>query len=477
MIESSVEGCGYHPRTVAGTGTYGIVYIVEDKKHQLYAFKHMEYPDYKVVGFDNLLEIDILSRIHHPNIIHSVKILSSVDCDISGLSIVMPLAERTLYDIIYKGNFTTKDKISILYKIISGIHFLHTNNILHLDIKATNIVMQGSTPYIIDFGLSMKTNDASILTPANDLKVSIDYRPPEVLLGNRMYGAATDIWSLGILALNLFSEKNPVLSIIRLVEKKNRLVENKDKEVGEEVLKLFLDKGTIPTLFKNINTTYRESAIDLVASMLQINPNDRTTTIELLYHPLFDHFKEYIEGTNDIPPISFDYSENHRDIIKLIVHWALEKYSNFNAELLFLAIDIFNRVSSYYKEDIVETRMNVGVCSLYMAIKLLDHGRFMLLSEYVSYVNALVPEATIDSILEIEKEIIYHLDGVLLVNNLYNECDNGNELQLCAHHVILNNDVTTYARVDIPRWKKVMKSMIKDDDILPKNISISTIFQ
>lgn len=468
--ENSLEACGYYPKKVAGTGTYGIVYIVDDKKNHLYAFKHMEYPYYNLVGFDNLLEIDILSRVHHPNIIHAVKIISSVDCDISGLSIVMPLAERTLHDIIYKGNFSTKEKISMLYKIISGVHFLHSNNILHLDIKDTNIVIQGKTPYIIDFGLSIKTNDPTILIPSVDIKVSLDYRPPEVLLGNRMYGSATDIWSLGMVALILFSEKHPVHSIIKLSE-------NNDQKIAEGVIKLFLDQRTIPTLFKNINNTYRDQAIDLVSSMLQINPDDRTTTLELLYHPLFDHFKEYIEGSNDIPPISFDYSDNHRDIIKLIVHWSLEKYPNFNAELLFLAIDIFNRVSSYYKEDTVEKRMNVGVCSLYMAIKLLDNGRFMTLPEYISYVNALVPDANVDTVLEIEKEVIHYLDSILLVNNLYNQCENGNELQLCAHHVILSNDVTTYARVNIAKWKEVMKSMIGEDTILPKNISISKLFK
>jgi serine/threonine protein kinase len=42
------------------------------------------------------------------------------------------------------------------YKLACAIHYLHTNNVCHTDIKPKNIIVTGTGLKIIDFGESMK---------------------------------------------------------------------------------------------------------------------------------------------------------------------------------------------------------------------------------------------------------------------------------------------------------------------------------
>src|SRR3989304_6822237 len=146
-----IAACGFEPIERKGKGSYGFVYQVGDANGNLYAFKYIiPDPSYNKFGLDSLNEIDILTRVNHPYIIHAASIITSQTCQIDGLAIILPLADRSLYDLIKDPVTTTDMKLPILYKLASALDFLHHNNILHLDIKAPNVVIQGiteNTPY------------------------------------------------------------------------------------------------------------------------------------------------------------------------------------------------------------------------------------------------------------------------------------------------------------------------------------------
>ena len=78
-------------------------------------------------------------------------------------------------------------------QIIKGCHYMHSCNIIHRDLKTANILVTRSGQIkIADWGLARSWNkSATRLTP---VVCTLWYRSPEVLLGNRNYTAAMDMW-------------------------------------------------------------------------------------------------------------------------------------------------------------------------------------------------------------------------------------------------------------------------------------------
>lgn len=468
LILDQTAACGYEARQRIGEGAYGFVYEVGDNSGNLFAFKYV-LPDakYETRGLDNLTEIDILSRVYHPHIIHASKIINSNNCEIIGLALVLPLADRTLYDVTYDRNLTTENKLPILYELSTALQFMHRSNILHLDIKSANVVIQGmkeNIPYFIDFGLSMIVDDVITGKYSDQIRVTVDYRPPEILAGGRIYNSAVDTWSFGVMALyaiicrEIFNVDFDTIT---------------DLEFRQVIIDMFSTPDAIMELLLGIRDEYYDLCVDFFTKILRINPDERLTAEQIRNHPLFDEFRgnKLIHGSLDVPLISYDYADDHRDILKLIIHWAETLYPNSPIELLFLAIDLFNRVDSFYKDYEAIDRMTLSATCLWMASKLTNET-LIPLNIYVPKLVEMIEGITANNILQIEINIIYLLSGVLHVSELYKSCRNGDELKLTFDHVIMSRDSTLYARTDIPEWVKLMRSIVTIPRSLSKNIEI-----
>lgn len=460
-----VAACGYEPIERKGRGTYGFVYEVGDMHGNLFAFKYvLPDGDYLHRGLDSLNEIDILSRVHHPHIIHAVRVITSHNCQIDGTAIILPLADRTLFDIIRGQQYlVTEEKLPVLFKLATALEFLHRSRILHLDIKSTNAVLQGNTPYLIDFGLSMVVDDVVVGKYDAGIKVTLDYRAPEILAGGRIYNAAVDVWAFGIMMLYILSNTGIYNVDFSKIS---------DQNLYEVVTARFSDPNTLPTLLAGVRTKYQMQCFDLLSRILQINPTQRITAREICDHPLFDEFRQPIDGFLDLPPIAHDYAPDHRDILKLMIHWAQALYSSSRAELLFLAVDLFNRTSSFYKDRQPLDRMGLAATCLWVAAKLTD-SPMIPLNIYVPELLRMVPGITAAMILNDEIEIIHLLSGVLNVSQLYSASKTGDELKLSLNHIILSRDSTLYARTDILRWILTMEQYITVPVYKDKNITIT----
>ncbi len=101
--------------------------------------------------------------------------------------------------------------------ILSGLAFLHQNNILHRDIKPANILLHQEgeqlIPKIADFGLSKEIT--SSLSSIHGLKGTIEYMAPEQLYPqkyayNKKIQPNADLWAFGIILYELFAQHIPV---------------------------------------------------------------------------------------------------------------------------------------------------------------------------------------------------------------------------------------------------------------------------
>jgi len=86
------------------------------------------------------------------------------------------------------------------------MHHCNKHRIFHRDLKPSNLLISNdNTVKIADFGLA-RTFGLPLKTYTHEA-CTIFYRPPEILLGSKVYSTAVDIWSLGCIFYELAHKK------------------------------------------------------------------------------------------------------------------------------------------------------------------------------------------------------------------------------------------------------------------------------
>jgi serine/threonine protein kinase len=86
----------------------------------------------------------------------------------------------------------------IAYSVLRALHYLHTKQIVHRDVKPSNIMCSSEGHVkLTDFGIMTELDRDLDLTSCKTFKGSIQYMAPERLMGQK-YGAPSDVWGLGV---------------------------------------------------------------------------------------------------------------------------------------------------------------------------------------------------------------------------------------------------------------------------------------
>lgn len=332
--------CEYVSRRKISEGAFGQIYSVYKTMagHDV-ALKYLP-KDYETLqkGIEYPLELDIMRRLDHPNLMHADEILSVIDLncqDLNGLAIIMPKARATLEQVIPLEELAMEDHVYIMSELLQGLAFLHSQNILHLDIKPGNIVLVGDEAKFIDFGLALKVDKASIGEYTDHDRITINYRPPENLIpSNKVFSEKSDIWSLGIVFLELLSHTQHLTAVEEGYS--NRTVYTKYEELFDPKV---ID-STLRTLLPN-----NLAGQDLIKRMLSWSPDGRPTAQQCLSHPLFLHETLLNEGKVVIPrtPSLVTWDENKTKMVSVILTYARTHTQRMLARTLFLAVDLLYR--------------------------------------------------------------------------------------------------------------------------------------
>lgn len=168
--------------TTLGKGSYGEVKLVRHKQtNHDYALKIVNKKALeREASLDVLLrEISVHKGIEHPNVIKLYEHLENND----NIYLIIEYAEggSLFQEIQTIGKLTEEAARKYFIQILTGIQYLHENQIIHRDIKPENILLDAAgNVKICDFGWCFKGDEER-----STFCGTLDYMAPEMVLGKK----------------------------------------------------------------------------------------------------------------------------------------------------------------------------------------------------------------------------------------------------------------------------------------------------
>ena len=236
-----------------GSGTYGSVYAATDLKGNLVAIKRVYVnKTSKINGIMGLKEIDISLKLknhkHLNGLINvcvnpfSTTVSPVKDCRDDKYYLVFPYASGCLYDHKMRkkvGRLSIRKKIRMFYQLLLALYHIHSQGIIHRDIKTNNILYNKNKDNIdvilSDYGFCEYGNCVDIKSTQISLSY---YKPPEILAKNNMYDYKVDIWSMACVFNEIMTGGVDMFRISSEILSKND-EDAKDREVIDDIMYKF----------------------------------------------------------------------------------------------------------------------------------------------------------------------------------------------------------------------------------------------
>ena len=239
---------------IIGRGGFSQVWkVLYLKYNKIYAMKKM----YKVEIIDKkcekdiVIELSLLSRIHHPFIVNIHFAFQDSDY-LYLISDYFPQGDLR-YQLIHNKLYTEKQVKFIISNILLSLEYIHINNIIHRDIKPENILIdEKGYLAITDFGIARFRREEN----SNEKSGTPGYMAPEVLFAKN-HGFSVDFFALGVISYELIFGKRPYASIQRKVLQQEML--SKEVQINEN----------------NLPKKFSLNCMDFINKMIKRKENER----------------------------------------------------------------------------------------------------------------------------------------------------------------------------------------------------------
>ena len=294
-------------KNAIGKGSYSKVYRGYHMETKLeIALKKISFTKLHSNVKDKVIsEINILQKMNHTNIIK----LYEYKFDGDYLLLVTEYCKDGDLEQWMKKDHNIIGKIDIIKQIVTGIEYMHTNNILHRDIKPQNILLHNDIIKICDFGFSTIIKEHNMMF--NTICGTPLYMSPELLF-MKPYTIMSEIWALGILFYIMIYNVHPFGSLLSLDDYRVKI----SRSTKDDYIQ-----------FKPIDTY--EYIVDILRSMLMYKMNNRPNITTIIAR-LDKKITNEVQNENNL--LQINYENNIIDTINNSPK--LKPQSQFNSPIL-----------------------------------------------------------------------------------------------------------------------------------------------
>ena len=219
----------YQIEKILGVGGFGITYLVRELNlGKRYAIKELlpdgiairqggettvmarstgDQNDFDATRKYFISEARVLAGMDHPAVVSVHRLM---EANGTCYMVLDYIEGDTLGDYLNKrgGCFSGVDEFQqIFYPLMSGLETLHTQGIIHRDIKPGNIMVKpDGSPVLLDFGAATQTQSKTVTITQ---MLSAGYSPFEQYTSRAKQGPYTDIYALGVVLYELLTGHRP----------------------------------------------------------------------------------------------------------------------------------------------------------------------------------------------------------------------------------------------------------------------------
>lgn len=265
-------------------------------------------------------EIIIMKLLTHPNVLRLYDVWETS----KALYLVLEYVEGgELFDLLVeRGPLQEEEAVKYFRQIILGTAYCHALGICHRDLKPENLLLDANLNVkLADFGMAALESNGKLLETSCG---SPHYAAPEIVSGLKYHGAASDVWSCGVILFALLTGRLPF----------------DDENIRNLLLKV--QAGNF-----EMADELSVEAQDLIWRMLTVDPIHRLTTAEVLNHALL---KKYPIPNEDLISVkSLPHPET--------AHKSLGSIKNIDKQILQNLSTLWNQRSD---DDIIQCLLKEG---------------------------------------------------------------------------------------------------------------------
>ncbi|SCU77471.1 LADA_0A00628g1_1 [Lachancea dasiensis] len=314
----------YKEEKKLGQGTFGEVYrgVHLETKRQVAMKRTIVKAEKDLFPITAQREITILRKLNHKNVIKLIEMvydypLTNTDGSTSGSAVPNASPSKSFYMIL---PYMVADMAGILHnpriklelgaiknillQIFEGVNYIHCQKYMHRDIKTANLLVDHKGVLkIADFGLARGyygappnlkyPGGAGVEAKYTSVVVTRWYRAPELVLGDKFYTTAVDMWGVGCVFGEIF-EKKPILQGQTDIDQGHvifKLLGTPDEEQWPLARYLPGAELTRTSYAGNLRDRFgphlSPTGLDLLTKLLSLDPYKRLTAMAAKHHPFF----------------------------------------------------------------------------------------------------------------------------------------------------------------------------------------------